>query len=74
MNDVCTPLLSRPHAAPGITSWQFLSARDAGALEPWLEVIVLPRGYVIASLGRSIEYAVDPVDFDTMFQRLARSP
>ena len=38
-----------------------LSSQDAGALEPWLELIDLPRGYVIASPGTSIEYAYFPL-------------
>ena len=34
---------------------------EADALEPWLELIALPRGYVIARPGTSIEYAYFPL-------------
>ena len=38
-----------------------LTNEDAGKLEPWLEPVPLPRGYVIASPGKSIEYAYFPL-------------
>ena len=38
-----------------------LTNEEAGALDPWLEPLRMPRGYVIASPGKSIEYAYFPL-------------
>ena len=37
-----------------------LSEEEFAPLEPWLEVISLPRGYVLARPGEAIEYAYFP--------------
>ncbi len=38
-----------------------LDDEDAQALEPWLERIPMPRGYVVARPGQSIEFGYFPV-------------
>jgi CRP-like cAMP-binding protein len=38
-----------------------LSEGEAADLGPWLELVALPRGYVIASPGKTIEYAYFPL-------------
>jgi CRP-like cAMP-binding protein len=38
-----------------------MSEEEAAGLEPWLELIDLPRGYVIARPGGSIEHAYFPI-------------
>lgn len=38
-----------------------MSDAEAAGLEPWLELVELPRGYIIARPGGSIEHAYFPV-------------
>ncbi len=50
--------------AVGRTQNHLLAALDvseAQAIEPWLELISLPRGYVVARPGQSIEFGYFPV-------------